>query len=143
MRVLKRNTQKLWYQLYDSHIPVFETDLEGNIITNPITVNPLESGDYTVGLYRRLLGFRANVSAARGEASTDPFGVDTNYDKTLCTCAILPLDELSVLFVDKAPVYDKSGKLINKPDYKVVKVAKSLNSVLYAIKKMTENGENG
>ena len=142
MRVLKRNTQKLWYQLYDSHIPVFETDLEGNIITNPITGQPLESGDYTVG-YTAPIGFRANVSAARGEASTDPFGVDTNHDKTLCTCAILPLDELSVLFVDKAPVYDKSGKLINKPDYKVVKVAKSLNSVLYAIKKMTENGENG
>lgn len=142
MRSLKRNTQKLWYQLYDSHIPIFETDLEGNVITDPITGQPLESGDYTVG-YTIPVEFRANVSAARGEASTDPFGVDANYDKTLCTCAILPLDELSVLFVDKAPVYDKSGKLINKPDYKVVKVAKSLNSILYAIKKITENGENG
>lgn len=131
----------MWYQLYDSHIPVLETDLDGNVITDPVTGKPLETGEYTVG-YRMPVEFFGNVSAARGEASADPFGVDTNYDKTIFTCEDLPLDELSVLFVDKSPGHDKSGKT-NKPDYRVVKVARSLNSVLYAIKKITENRENG
>ena len=29
MRALKRNKVKLWYQLYDANIPVYETDLDG------------------------------------------------------------------------------------------------------------------
>ena len=103
MRGLKRNKQKLWYQLYDNHIPIYETDLDGNIIYDPVTGEPLLTGDFTVG-YSEPVEFRANVSAARGEANTDPFGVDLAYDKTVATCDMnLPIDELSVLFVDKKP----------------------------------------
>ncbi|WP_321017367.1 hypothetical protein [Enterocloster bolteae] len=88
--------------------------------------------------------FRANVSAARGEANSDPFGIDLSYDKTMVTCDMdLPIDELSVLFVDKKPEFDVDGNLANSADYKVVKVAKSLNSALYAIKKITEGTEHG
>lgn len=138
MRGLKRNQKKLWYQLYSEHIPVLETDLDGNIVTDPVTGEPLLTGEYKVG-YADPVEFRANVSAARGEANTDPFGVDTQYDKTVCSCDLaLPIDELSVLFVDKRPEFDLGGNLINKADYRVVKVAKSLNSVLYAVKKITE-----
>lgn len=140
MRGLKRNKQKLWYQLYSEHIPVYETDLDGNIIYDPVTGEPLLTGDYTVG-YADPVEFKANVSAARGEANTDSFGVDLAYDKTIATCDMnLPIDELSVLFVDKKPEIGADGKLTNKPDFKVVKVAKSLNSVLYAIRKVTEGG---
>lgn len=53
----------------------------------------------------------------------------------------LPIDELSMLFVDKKPQYDEEGNLLNDPDYKVVKVAKSLNSLLIAIKKKTEDAD--
>lgn len=61
------------------------------------------------------------------------------YDKTISSCEMdLPIDELSRLFVDKEPRYDADGTLINEADYKVVKVAKSLNSLLIAIKKRTE-----
>ena len=49
MRGLKRNKQKLWYQLYDNHIPIYETDLDGNIIYDPVTGEPLLTGDFTVG----------------------------------------------------------------------------------------------
>lgn len=140
MRGLKRNKQKMWYQLYSEHIPVYETDLDGNIIYDPVTGEPLLTGDCTVG-YADPVEFRSNVSAARGEANTDPFGVDLAYDKTIATCDMnLPIDELSVLFVDKKPEFGADGKLTNKPDFKVVKVAKSLNSVLYAIRKVTEGG---
>lgn len=137
MRGLKRNQRKLWYQLYSEHIPVLETDLDGNIVTDPVTGEPLLTGEYKVG-YADPVEFRANVSAARGEANTDPFGVDTQYDKTVCSCDMdLPIDELSQLYVDQKP---GDGR---KADYKVVKVAKSLNSVLYAIKKIAEGTTNG
>lgn len=143
MRGLKRNQKTLYYQLYADMVPVYETDLDGNIIRDPITGKPLLTGDSKVG-YTDPVQFRASASSARGEAQTDPFGVDTQYDKTVCSCDMdLPIDELSVLFVDKKPVFDDDGNLMNTADYKVVKVAKSLNSALYAIKKITEGSANG
>lgn len=144
MRGLKRNQKQLWYQLYSQHIPVYETDLDGNRIYDPVTGEPLLTGDYTIG-YADPIKFRANVSAARGEASTDPFGVSTEYDKTMSDCnMVLPINELSMLFVDKKPEFDESGNLTSKPDYKVVKVAKSLNSALYAIKQLPDGSvKNG
>lgn len=143
MRGLKRNQKTLYYQLYSENIPVYETDLDGNIVTDPVTGEPLLTGETKVG-YFSPVQFRANISAARGEANTDPFGVNVSYDKTMCSCDMnLPIDELSVLFVDKKPEFDANGNLMNTADYKVVKVAKSLNSTLYAIKKITEGMDHG
>ena len=138
MRGLKRNKVKLWYQLYDSNIPVYEKDLDGNPVLDPVTGNPLLTGECTAG-YKKPVLFKANISPARSEASTDPFGVYVKYDKAISSCEMdSPIDELSRLFVDKEPRYDADGTLINEADYKVVKVAKSLNSLLIAIKKRTE-----
>lgn len=141
MRGLKRNKVELWYQLYDANIPVYETDLDGNPVLDSVTGEPLLTGDCTA-VYKDPAPFKANVSPARSEASTDPFGVDVKYDKAICSCDLeLPIDELSMLFVDKKPQYDEEGNLLNVPDYKVVKVAKSLNSLLIAIKKKTEDAD--
>lgn len=137
MNGLKRNKKALYYRLYSDHIPVYETDLDGNIITDPMTGDPLLTGDYTVG-YSEPVMFRANVSAAKNEAQTEPFGVNTDYDKVICSCDLsLPINELSQLYVDRKP---EDGK---GPDYKVVKVARSLNSVLYAIKQLPDGGGAG
>ena len=134
MRALKRNQKILYYQLYSEHIPVYETDLDGNIIPDPVTGEPLLTGDYTVG-YADPVKFRANVSPARSEAQTEPFGVQTDYDKVICSCDLtLPIDELSQVFVDRKPEDGKGA------DYKVVKVAGSLNSLLYAIKQLPGGG---
>ena len=142
MRGLRRNQRILHYQLYQEHIPAYETDLDGNIIYDPVTGEPLLTGETKVG-YADPVEFRANVSANRGESSSDPFGIDLSYDKTMVSCDMeLPIDELSVLFVDKNPEFDVDGNLANSADYKVVKVAKSLNSALYAIKKITEGTEH-
>lgn len=141
MRGLKRNQKTLYYQIYQSNIPVYEMDLDGNIVTDPVTGEPLLTGETKVG-YAAPVQFRANVSAARGESSSDPFGIDLSYDKTMVSCDMtLPIDELSVLFVDKKPEFDDGGNLANTADYKVVKVAKSLNSLLIAIKKKTEDAD--
>lgn len=143
MRGLKRNQKTLYYQLYQNNVPIYETDLDGNIVTDPITGEPLLTGETKVG-YSAPVEFRANVSANRGESSSDPFGIDLLYDKTMVSCDMdLPIDELSVLFVDKKPEFDADGNLANTADYKIVKVGKSLNSALYAIKKITEGNVNG
>lgn len=132
MRGLKRNQKTLYYQLYSEHIPVYETDLDGNIIYDPVTGEPLLTGDYTVG-YAEPAMFRANVSPARSEAQTEPFGVNTDYDKVICSCDLtLPIDELSQIFVDQKPADGRGA------DYKVVKVARSINSVLFAIKQLPD-----
>lgn len=134
MRGLKRNQRQLYYQCYSDHIPVYETDLDGNIITDPITGEPLLTGDYTVG-YAPPVMFWANVSANRGNSENDPFGVSTNYDKVVCSCDLsLPIDELSQLYIDHK-LEDGKG-----PDYKVVKVARSLNSILYAVEQLPKGG---
>ncbi|PPK77471.1 hypothetical protein BXY41_1169 [Lacrimispora xylanisolvens] len=138
MRGLKRNQKTLYYQLYSEHIPVYEKDLDGNIIPDPVTGEPLLTGDYTVG-YADPVEFKANVSPARSEAQTEPFGVYTDYDKVICSCDLtLPIDELSQIFVDRKPADGKGA------DYKVVKVAGSLNSLLYAIKQLPDgSAKNG
>lgn len=134
MRALKRNQKTLYYQLYSEHVPVYETDLDRNIIYDPVTGEPLLTGDYTVG-YAEPVQFRANVSPARSEAQTEPFGVNTDYDKVICSCDLdLPINELSQIFVDRKPEDGKGA------DYKVVKVARSINSVLFAIKQLPDGG---
>lgn len=135
MRGLKRNKKTLFYQLYSEHIPVYETDLDGNIIYDPVTGEPLLTGDYMVG-YAEPVQFRANVSPARSEAQTEPFGVNTDYDKVICSCDLkIPIDELSQVFVDRKPEDGKGA------DYRVVKVARSINSVLFAIKQLPDGGK--
>ena len=88
MRALKRNKVKLWYQLYDSNIPVYEKDLDGNPVLDPVTGKPLLTGEYIAG-YKSPVLFYANISPARSEASTDPFGVNVEYDKTICSCRLM------------------------------------------------------
>ena len=135
MRGLKRNQQTLYYQLYSEKIPLYETDLDGNIVHDPVTGEPLMTGDYTIG-FEEPVAFKANISAARSEAEIDPFGITTDYSKIISTCRTdLPITETSLIYLNGKPG-DGGVK------YKVVRVAKSLNSVLYAIKQLPE-GEHG
>ena len=134
MRGLKRNQKTLYYQLYSEHIPVYETDLDGNIIYDPVTGEPLLTGDYTVG-YADPVKFRANVSPARGDSDSDPFGISLDYTKQIVTCDMaLPIAEGTLIW-ESEPVGDTG-----KADYKVVKVARSINSVLFAVKQLPEGG---
>lgn len=71
----------------------------------------------------------ANVSAARGEASTEQFGQDVSYDKIIVSCDMsLPITDTSIIWLD-APTTGPN-------DYIVKKVAKSLNVVSIAIRKV-------
>lgn len=76
-----------------------------------------------------------NCSTVTGKAETLYFGNDIQYDRVLSTCDIAcPIDEDSVLCIDKEPTYDAHGDLLY--DYVVKAVRKSLNSISIAVAKV-------
>ena len=78
---------------------------------------------------------RANVSAATGQSQVEQFGNLENYDKVVVTDDMTcPINENTVLFIDKEPAFDSQGKPLY--DYTVKRVAKSLNSISIAVSKV-------
>ena len=122
MKTLKRNQVSLWYLLYDHKGPVKDED--GN-----------ETGESQV-FYKTAVQMCANVSAATGTAQVEQFGNLAGYDKVIVTDDLTcPIDENTVLFLDKEPEYDDDGLPLY--DYLVKRVAKSLNSISYAVSKVS------
>ena len=121
MKTLKRNQKTLWYCLYQDQETVY--DEYGN-----------ETGSPRV-LYGEPVEMKANVSQATGQSNTEQFGNLENYDKVIVTDWMeCPIDEHSVLFIDKEPEYSLDGDPMY--DYTVRRVAKSLNSVSIAVRKV-------
>ena len=121
MKCLERNKTPFYYCLYQGE--VYATDGEG-----------YETGEKTISYSDPVL-LHGNISPARGNISVEQFGNNVQYDKVIVlddpTC---PIDEHSVLFIDKAPAFDESETPLF--DYIVKKVARSLNSVSIAISKV-------
>lgn len=121
MRCMERNKTSLYYCLYKGEKSV--TDDEGN-----------ETGEKQT-LYSDPFSLAANVSPATGNSSVEQFGNSLQYDKVIVLDdTACPIDEYSVLFIDKVPEFDDEG--IPLFDYIVKKVARSLNSVSIAISKV-------
>ena len=121
MKTMERNKVPFWYLLYDRKEAVKDED--GN-----------ETGDYRV-VYKEAVFQRENISAATGSAQVEQFGNFIYYDKVIVTDDLCcPIDENTVLFIDKEPEYDEDGNPLY--DYIVKRVAKSLNSISYAVSKV-------
>lgn len=116
------NKQTFWYALFDHDEPVY--DNWGNESgTKPVYGNPVK--------------YRANISASRGTADIDLFGINAVYTKTINPLPLdFPLDEASVLWIDKEPTIAEDGSTTTAHDYVVTQVAKSLNHKAYAILKV-------
>ena len=122
MKTMKRNQVPFWYLLYDRQ--EYFKDEQGN-----------ESGELTI-FYKPAVKMEANVSAATGSAQAEQFGNFAGYDKVIVTDDLYcPIDENSVLFIDKEPEYAEDGTPLY--DYIVKRVAKSLNSISYAVSKVS------
>lgn len=135
MRMMERNKSKFFYALYKEKVP--KTDEYGNV-----------TGEYEI-IRDNPVEFFANISAAKGETSTRQFGESESYDKVIVMGTDAPpIDEYTVLWVDKTPQVDETGALVTNDDgevitphdYIVKKVAKSLNSVSVSISKVTVSG---
>ena len=116
-----RNDKPFYYCLFKDTEPI--TDEYGN-----------ERGENRVLYYDSVLAY-ANISPASGYAQTEQFGNLDNYDKVIVTHDMnCPIDENSVLFVDKEPEYTVAGDPMF--DYTVRRKAVSLNHIAYAVRKV-------
>ncbi len=121
MRCMERNKRCFYYALFYRKEPI--RDENGNL-----------TGEYSI-VYRSPVCIRANISPATGEAQAEQFGSDVDYDRVIVVDNVCcPIDEYTALCIDSPPDYDEEGNLIY--DYIVKKVARSLNSVSYAVSKV-------
>lgn len=128
MRILQRSLQKFYYRLYNGEpTPITTTDEWGNVV---------ETGEYVTG-YAAPVECKANISPASGASITEQFGNLENYDKVIVlsdmTC---PITETTVLYIDTPPVYDETTGDYGPYDYVVRRVAKSINHIAIAVRKV-------
>ena len=127
MRCMTRNKSKFYYASYINETAIL--DEYGN-----------DTGEYAIS-YSNPIKSLGNISAAQGEIESRQFGVSESYDKVIVLDDInTPIDEYSILWVDKLPRLNEDGSTDTPHDYMVKKIAKSLNGVSIAIQKVKVNG---
>lgn len=145
MRDLKRNQTKFWYCLLIPDTQEALIDENGN-----------ETGEL-IPAYKKSVSMMANISPATGQNQVEQFGNLDSYDKVIVTCDLTcPIDENTVLFIDKKPEYTEvqtheivEGQALYAEDeivektyelpkynYIVKRVSKSLNSISIAVRKV-------
>lgn len=123
MKCLNRNRQLFFCAEYESKTPV--KDEYGN-----------QTGEYELhyGLPKPYYG---NISAAKGEMAARQFGEAESYDRIIVMDGRdTQIDEYSRLWVDERPVLMEGDTVFPPHDYEVKKVARSLNSISIAIRKV-------
>lgn len=121
MRALQRNKQPIWYDVLEAVEPIRVVD-DGE---------ELETGEFAYK-YSEPAFLLANVSAGTGSMSTSVFGQYTDYTRTIAlTGTECPLMEGARVWVEI--------KTDEPPNYVVVKVAKSLNGWMIALKELSGN----
>ncbi len=117
MKCLDRNKQQIYYALFQGTTQV--VDEYGNV-----------SGENSVS-YSAPQMVMMNVSASKGDSSLDMFGISLNYSKTLITCDMnLPISEDSILWIGITPDNNTPHNFV------VSAIARSLNSVTYAVREV-------
>lgn len=123
MRNLIKNKRPIYLVNYKGEEN--EVDSQGNL-----------TGEKTIKYYPKKL-IKVNISGARGSSQSEVFGTETNYDKSFVLSVEsfkeLGITENSVFFVDIKPKYDGNNPLY---DYRVERIADTLNEVVIAITKV-------
>ena len=123
MRCMVRNKSKFYYASYIGETEII--DEYGNA-----------TGEYKIQ-YGNPIECYANISAAQGELKIRQFGESESYDKVIVLDDInAPIDEHSILWVDTLPLLNEDGTTTTPHNYLVKRVAKSLNGVSIAIRKV-------
>ena len=142
MRDCKKNQQRLWYSTYADQITEYYRDSDGNIIYDEIDGELIPRIKFERAGYANPVLFYANISAGKGTAQEEVFGVSLDYTKTISTTDMdLPISETSLIWFETEPTYNADGTVNEaSADYSVVGIAKSLNNVVYALKKRAKEG---
>ena len=127
MRCMVRNKSKFYYASYIGKTEIL--DEYGNI-----------TGEYTLS-YSEPIKCYGNVSAAQGEMQSRQFGESESYDKVIVLDdRNARIDEHSILWVDTLPHLNDDGTTDTPHNYIVKKIARSLNGVSIAIRKVQIDG---
>ena len=127
MRSLLRNKVKFYYALYETQNEII--DEYGN-----------KTGQYAI-TYSKPVEMWGNISPSVGAIENRQFGDSESYDKVIVLDKRdIPINEYSLLWVDTLPIFNEKGLTETPHDYIVKKVARSLNSVSLAIRKVDVNG---
>ncbi len=130
MMMLAANSQRMYYALQDTEIPIYERDEDGSIIYyededgNKI---PLETGEMEMG-YSQPTEFLANINNKLNEVVWKEYGIDnsTNYAQIVVSKETLPLKAGSVIWKKSEIGYKDNEKTIvdeSTADYVVKGVA--------------------
>lgn len=122
LKDLRINQVPFWYQQYIGEEDILDDD--GNLTgeTRKTYSNPVKAF--------------ARISPNTGQAESNPFGINTDYDKAISTVQRLPIDEYSRLFIDVEPVISSDGSTDTEPDYRCVVPKNDLQQNVWAIKKI-------
>ena len=113
MRGLERNKRPIWYATYLGKTEII--DANGN-----------RTGEFTES-YSEPVKVLMNVAPATGRLNWMQFGAYLSYDIAAMTFEMdLPISETSKIWVYKEPT--------ERNDYVVVRVGRSINNVVYALK---------
>ena len=127
MRCMVRNKAKFYYASYLGEIEIINED-------------GFDTGEYEI-TYTNPKAINGNISAAQGEMQSRQFGESESYDKVIVLDDInAPINEHSILWVDTLPHLNEDGTTNTPHDYIVRKVAKSLNGLSIAIRKVSVDG---
>lgn len=115
MKTLMRNLKPFYYANVSGTTAIVDSD-------NNYT------GEYTVAYTTPVL-VKGNISASTGSVYESPFGLTEGYDKVIvCDDPDLGINEDAVIWVENA--------ITDPYDYVVYRIARSLNSISIAIKKV-------
>ena len=148
MRTLKRNQRTIYYCLRRDRGIAYDDNLLDLVATEneePIQMGDngsliasgqmLYNGDDTTE-YGEPQPLKAYVSSAGGSRVIDRFGSIQDYDRVIITDWVdCPIDENSVLFVEKQPEFGDGGEPIY--DYIVMRVSREFNHVTYFVRRVT------
>lgn len=96
MKALSLNKQTFYYALYKDNAPVYDAD-------------GYRTGEKAVG-YEDIVRMRGNISAARGTADLEQFGIEVNYNKTIVLAGTdYPIKEDTVFWIGFGEVKEFSS----------------------------------
>lgn len=142
MRSLRKNQQSLYFSTYTGQQIIYERDENGEIVYVDAEKTIPKIIAERAG-YNKPVSFCANISAGKGTAQEEVFGKDIDFTRTISTTDLtLPIDELSLVWIETEPKYSEDGTVdSNSADYKVAaKPARSLNQFMIALKALPKGG---
>ena len=105
MRPVKKNLTTMYYALFSTDIPILDDEGNPTFETRSGYLEPVK--------------FKACISEGYGSMEAKPFGADISYDRVIVVYDLLPIDEYTLIWVDREPVMINGEINPDSADYEV------------------------